>query len=100
MCTALLFLICCLDEFGIWADSSKSPVSHVVKPLNSSKPIFITPIKHPTVHNVRINSPAKGEKVPAGKNLEVSGISAGNHNATFINCHVSVIVNGIRSAWF
>ena len=30
-----------------------------------------------------------------GKDVEVSGISAGNHNATLINCHVSVIENGI-----
>jgi hypothetical protein len=44
--------------------SSKSLGSHVVKPLNSSKPISITPIKHPTAHTVRITSPAKGEKVP------------------------------------
>lgn len=47
-------------------------------------------------HNVRITSPAQGEKVPAGGDLEISGISVGNHNATLINCHVSVIVNGLE----
>jgi hypothetical protein len=99
MCTALISLIlstAVLTNLAYGQISSKSPESQAGKPLNSSKSISITPIKHPTAHNVRITSPAKGEKVPAGKNLEVSGISVGNHNATLINCHVSVIVNGIK----
>ena len=99
MCTALIFLIlstAVLTNLAYGQISSKSLGSHVVKPLNSNKPISITSTKHSTAHNVRITSPAKGEKVPAGKDLEVSGISSINHNATLINCHVSVIVNGVK----
>jgi hypothetical protein len=46
---------------------------------------------------VRITSPAKGQQVPVGKNLLVSGISTptgGTNNKS--NCHVSVILNGIK----
>jgi hypothetical protein len=53
-------------------------------------------IKYPNGHNVRITSPINGEKVPIGKNLVISGISAGNSNATYINCQVSIMVNGIK----
>ena len=62
-----------------------------------NKPIFAFPIiKYPNAHNVRTTSPVNGEKVPIGKNLVISGISAGNSNATYINCHVSIMVNGIK----
>jgi hypothetical protein len=49
------------------------------------------------IHAVRITSPAKGQQVPVGKNLLVSGISTptGNTNNKS-NCHVSVILNGIK----
>jgi hypothetical protein len=46
-------------------------------------------------HAVRITSPAKGQQVPVGKNLVVSGIStptAGTTNNS--NSHVSIILNG------
>jgi hypothetical protein len=49
------------------------------------------------IHAVRITSPAKGQQVPVGKNLLVSGISTpmgGTTNNS--NCHVSVILNGIK----
>lgn len=38
--------------------------------------------KHPKAHNVQITSPTKGEKVPVGKNLVISGISSGSSNST------------------
>ena len=41
-------------------------------------------------------SPAGGVKVPIGKDLVISGKSVGNSNATYINCHVSIMVNGIK----
>jgi hypothetical protein len=40
--------------------------------------------------SVRITSPVRGQDVPVGKNLVVSGISASRSS----NCAVSVIVNG------
>jgi hypothetical protein len=42
--------------------------------------------------SVRITSPIRGQNVPVGKNLVVSGISASRSS----NCAVSVIVNGIK----
>jgi hypothetical protein len=47
-------------------------------------------------HHVKITTPSKGERVSVGKNLVISGTSAGNYNATSINCQVSVIVNRIK----
>lgn len=62
-----------------------------------AKPIpIISHVTKPAAHNVKITSPVKGAKVLVDHNLLISGISAGNHNATSINCHVSVIVNGIK----
>ena len=65
--------------------------------VTSNKSMFAFPlIKYPNGHNVRITSPNNGEKVPIGKNLVISGISAGNSNATYINCHVSIMVNKLK----
>ena len=44
------------------------------------------------VPKIKITSPTKGQQVPVGKDLTVSGTSA---NATS-NCQVSVIVNKVR----
>jgi hypothetical protein len=41
--------------------------------------------------SVRITSPVRGQNVPVGKNLVISGISASRSTS---NCAVSVIVNG------
>ena len=44
-----------------------------------------------------ITSPAKGQQVPVGKNLVVSGISTPTGGTTNnSNCHVSVILNGVK----
>ena len=43
--------------------------------------------------SVRITSPVRGQNVPVGKNLGVSGISASRSTSS---CAVSVMVNGIR----
>ncbi|MGA9149192.1 MAG: hypothetical protein WBZ36_01335, partial [Candidatus Nitrosopolaris sp.] len=65
--------------------------------LATNKSVFAFPlIKYPNGHNVKITSPINGEKAPIGKYLVISGISAGNSNATYINCHVSIMVNGIK----
>ena len=47
----------------------------------------------PNLHLVKITSPIKGQTVPVGKDLRISGSSTAN--ATTSNCSVSVIVNGI-----
>jgi hypothetical protein len=47
----------------------------------------------PNLHLVKITSPAKGQQVPVGKDLAVSGTSATNKTA---DCKVSVKVNFIN----
>src|SRR5712691_4116744 len=47
----------------------------------------------PKLHLVKITSPAKGQQVPVGKDLAVSGISATNKTA---DCKVSIKVNFIN----
>jgi hypothetical protein len=52
--------------------------------------------QQPRPHNVKISSPTTGEKVSIGKDLGISGTSAGSSNPIAISCQVSVIVNGIK----
>ena len=47
----------------------------------------------PKLHAVKITSPTKGQQVPIGKDLVISGISLANATS---HCQVSVIVNGIK----
>jgi len=48
-------------------------------------------------HNVKILSPTKGQQVPLGKALIISGTSNFSTNSSNTsNCQVSVIVNGIK----
>jgi hypothetical protein len=47
----------------------------------------------PNLHLVKITSPVKGQEVPVGKNLRISGTATSN--ATGSNCTVSVKVNGV-----
>jgi len=66
-------------------------------PISSNKTISTLSLtQQPKAHNVKITSPTKGEKAFVGRDLMISGISAGNSNSTAINCLVSVIVNGIK----
>jgi hypothetical protein len=66
----------------------------------SSSPSLSTTISHKTspskLHAIRITSPVRGQDVPVGKNLLVSGISTTGNATASSNCHVSVIVNGIK----
>ena len=59
-------------------------------------PSSLSLTKQPKPHLVNIASPSMGERVLVGKDLLISGTSAGNINATSINCQVSVNVNGIK----
>jgi hypothetical protein len=62
-----------------------STITDKVPPLPTSK-----------LHAVKIISPAKGQQVPIGKDLTVSGItSTGAGNATS-HCQVSIIANGVK----
>ena len=62
-----------------------SPPSPPTSPLNTK------------LHSVKIISPIKGQQVPVGKDLSVSGISTGAAgNAVTSHCQVSVIVNSIK----
>src|ERR687887_2076746 len=47
----------------------------------------------PKLHAVKITLPTKGQQVPIGKNLTISGTSLGNATS---HCQVSVIGNGIK----
>lgn len=47
----------------------------------------------PKIHAVKITSPTKGQQVPIGNNLVVSGTSSANATS---NCQISVIANSIK----
>ncbi len=94
----LLMLILALTTF-IFANSIETNIltTNIAYGQNKpSSPSLSTTISHKTsIHAVRITSPVRGQDVPFGKNLVVSGISAPG-NSTTSNCHVSVIVNGLK----
>ncbi|MGB6670967.1 MAG: hypothetical protein WBE34_00900 [Candidatus Nitrosopolaris sp.] len=52
------------------------------------------PPRQPKLNLVKITSPAKGQQVPIGKDLTISGTSL--NNGTSSDCKVSVKVNGIN----
>ena len=51
------------------------------------------PTPTPKLHAVKIISPTKGQQVPPGKDLTISGTSITNATS---NCQVSVIVNHVK----
>ena len=71
------------------ATNSSGPSSTTQKQPTPSPPSTSLP----TLHLVKIISPIKGQQVPVGDNLMISGTSADN---TTSDCKVSVIVNGIK----
>ena len=66
----------------------------------SSSSSLSTTTSHKTsttkLHAIRITSPVRGQDVPVGKNLLVSGISTTGNATVSSKCHVSIIVNGIK----
>jgi hypothetical protein len=93
----LLMLILALTTF-IFANSIETNIlTNIAYGQNKpSSPSLSTTISHKkSIHAVRITSPVRGQDVPVGKNLVVSGISTPG-NSTTSNCHVSVIVNGLK----
>ena len=62
---------------------------------SSSHPILKQQQKQiqPVPHFVKIVSPTKGQQIPVGNDLIISGTSADNSTS---DCEVSVIVNGVK----
>jgi hypothetical protein len=50
----------------------------------------------PAKHSVKIVSPTKGQQVPIGKDLTISGIASANAGDSASHCQVSVIANGVK----
>ena len=65
------------------------PLPKASLPVNPQAPSTATVAK---LHTVKITSPAKGQQVPAAKDLTVSGITTDGAS----QCQVSVIVNGVK----
>ena len=88
---AVFSVIVSVLVFGIW---SNIEVYAQQASSNSSGPLA-SPQQH--VSKIKITSPTKGQQVPVGKDLTVSGTSVGS-NATSNNndCKVSVIVNNVK----
>ena len=76
--------------------TQQSPSSQSA-PLPQSSSIQLPPSSlNSKLHAVKITSPTKGQQVPTGKDLTVSGataVAAGNPTS---HCQVSIIVNGIK----
>lgn len=67
------------------------------KSASTSLSTTISHKKSPSkLHAIRITSPVRGQDVPVGKTLLVSGISTTGNATASSNCHVSIIVNGIK----
>jgi hypothetical protein len=74
------------------ATSATNPTSS--SSTSQKQPIPSPPLTSlPNLHLVKIISPIKGQQVPDGDNLMISGTSADN---TTSDCKVSVIVNGVK----
>lgn len=63
-------------------------------PYSSSPLLPSTSPLTPKLHTVKITSPTKGQHVPTGKDLTVSGVTTAGTAAS--HCQVSVIANGVK----
>jgi hypothetical protein len=82
-------------EFPMIPSSSNTPGTNVTtkpsQPLPSSSVSQLS--SSSTAHGVRITSPTKGQQVPAGIILTISGTSKDN---AISDCHVNVIANDVK----
>ena len=88
------------------ASTTIAYAQEVAPPPSSSSSHSSSSALHPTgsatkLHAVKIASPTKGQQVPIGKNLTVSGLTASRSISTSGNtaashCDVSVIANGVK----
>ena len=82
--------------FAIWSNSyayaqqSSSPSSSAV---TSSMPLSPAPKAPQHITKIKVTSPNKGQQVPVGKDLTISGTSI---DSASTNCQLSVIVNKVR----
>jgi hypothetical protein len=76
---------------NVYAQQKNSSKIQQQTPLSSST--SSSPLSVTNLHAVKITSPTKGQQVPIGKNLTISGTSLGNATS---HCQVSVIGNGIK----
>ncbi|HYA82055.1 MAG TPA: hypothetical protein VEH06_01210 [Candidatus Bathyarchaeia archaeon] len=92
-CTILVLIFAITALVFVNGIEVNSPIIAYGKNKMSSQSLSNT-ISHKTkLASVRITSPVRGQYVPVGKNLVVSGISASKSTS---NCAVSVIVNAIK----
>ncbi len=98
----LLVLILAVTTF-VFANSIEANllIANIAYGQNKSASTSLsTTISHKTspskLHAIRITSPVRGQDVPVGKNLLVSGISTTGNATASSKCHISIIVNGIK----
>jgi hypothetical protein len=86
--------------FAIWSNSyiyaqhSSSPLASVSPSPQSVTQSVSKPQQHIT--KIKITSPTRGQQVPVGKDLTISGTSIDDTSAGTNDCKVSVIVNKVR----
>jgi len=94
----LLILILAVTTF-VFANSIEANLltANIAYGQNKSSSTTISHKTSPSkLHAIRITSPVRGQDVPVGKNLLVSGISTTGNATASSKCHVSIIVNGIK----
>ncbi len=75
--------------FAIWSNAYV-----YAQQTSSTSPSSASMPSSPSVAKIKITSPTKGQQVPVGKDLTVSGTSIDNAASNY--CKVSVIVNKVR----
>ena len=91
--TVFSFLVGIL-VFAIWSNS----YVYAQQSSSSTSPSSASISSSPSVAKVKITSPTKGQQVPVGKDLTISGTSIDNNATASTNndCKVSVIANKVR----
>jgi hypothetical protein len=81
----------------ISSDNNKPDVTLVLAQAatnNNNNTLQSTLSSQPSItHGVKITSPTKGQQVPIGKDITISGTSLANPNS---NCQITVIVNHVK----
>jgi hypothetical protein len=94
--TSLIFVsflsVAGILAFAIWSNAYVYAQSSI--PTRSAQEPQPPQIQH--VAKAKITSPTKGQQIPVGKDLTVSGTSINNATASSTDCKVSVIANKVR----